>query len=591
MKKTRIVSHLGYSDLFKTFQRNGLVLFANSLKTTIDFEKQIYCLLESMDPVELIQFSSFLNMICQTCTAEMSMVRGLTLLIETKVLPANARLSNKIVFHRENLLNLIGQIIEKKIQGNQQLTGRGYLENQNKYCQAILFNNDLLSLETGDSSDTPLQSILRNYFIKEWPYYYLLDIARNINKYRILRYRYCYESLLPLLEEAERKNLEECIYIFKEKTGVSIQDYIRTLDKLFVWFLEMPYQNTQKPVPVGQQKYGFDFLDIRTFYIDAQNFKGDPSFIKIIDSLARDFDAFKKSVAVEKSRTVGPITGYNRNVRVFFENPIFKISEGYYCIIDLKFLIDNVCGGLLFRVVGEGEKLKKYKPAYGRLMEEYFKFLIENIFKDAKISFGGGVGVDAIIEDGDKVFVIEFTTEYYCQSSLYNPTSQGFVDDAYRLLFNTGKSDPRSRGKSDKGKLIKLEEYIKKEKEKDKTKTKTITPILVTENILGDKDLFNSFGNFYDTEIKNKKLVNLEDNPPLFLCLDDLETFWSFFEPEQAVESLADFTKEWIPSNKGPQFHNATAGIIKFVKEKRGEAIVINKEFCEFFTLKRIFKK
>lgn len=588
MKEPRIVSHLGYSGLFKTFKRNGLVLFTDSLKTPDDIEKQIYYLLESMNPVELIQFSSFLNMICQTCTTDMSMVRGLTLLIETKILPANARLSNKIVFHRENLLNLIGQIIEKKIQGNQQLTGRGYLGNQNKYCQAILFNNDLLSLETSNSSDTDIQSILRNYFIKEWPYYYLLDIARNINKYRILRYRYCYESLLLLVEATERKNLEECINIFKEKTGASIQDYMRVLDKLFVWFLEMPYQNTRKPVSAGQQKYGFDFLDIKTFYIDAKNFEGDDSFVRIVDCLSRDLDDFKKAIEAEKNRGIGQITGYNRNIRIFFENPIFKISEGYYCIVDLKFLIDNACGGLLFRVVGEGKKLKKYKPAYGRLMEEYFKFLIKSIFKDAKILFGGGAGADAIIESGDKLFVIEFTTEYYCQSSLYNPSSQGFIDDAYRLLFNLGKSDPRSRGKSDKGKLIKLEEYIKKEKEKDKTKT--IIPILVTENILGDRDLFNNFDNFYDTEIKDKKLINLEENPPLFLCLDDLETFWSFFKPKQAVEGLADFAKEWIPSKKGPQFHNATVGISRFVERKRGEAIIINGEFCDFFSLKKVFK-
>ncbi len=586
MRETRVVTHLGYTELFKTFERKGVVLFSSSLKTVNDIEDQIQYLLESMNPVELIQFTSFLNMICQTGTAKMTMIRGVTFLEESKVVPKGTRLLNKIVFHRENLLNLISQIIEKKIQGIQPLTGRGHIENQNKYCKAILFNNDLLGVETNGLSSSVEENFLREYFIREWPHYYLFDLARDVNRRRILRYRYCYEILLQQLEGIEKDNMEECIKAFEEKSGVSLQEYMKVLNKLFTWFCEMPYQNIKNPPASGQPKFGFDFMNIYSFYIDSKKFVGDPSFIKIIDNLSSDLDTLREAVEKESERDRDLITGYNKNIRVFFNNPIFKISDDYYCVVDMKFLLDNACGGLLFRVVGDGNDLRKFKPAYGRLMEEYFKFLVRNIFKSAKITFGGGAGADAIVEQADKILVIEFTTEYYRQSSLYNSTSQGFIDDVYRILFNDGKSDTRSRGKADKGKLIKLEGYI----EKSKSEGKIIVPVLVTENILGDHDLINAFSNLYDTEIANKNLVNLQQNPPLFLCLDDLETFWALFEPKESVKGFTDFAKEWIPANKGPQFHNASAGISRFVEKQKGETIVTNSDYADFFSPKQIFK-
>ncbi|MDR4508462.1 MAG: hypothetical protein MRJ65_09560 [Candidatus Brocadiaceae bacterium] len=61
-----IFTHLKYTELFDSFERNGIILPSSSLKTTEDLEAQIEYLLQKMNPVELIQFSSFLNMICQS---------------------------------------------------------------------------------------------------------------------------------------------------------------------------------------------------------------------------------------------------------------------------------------------------------------------------------------------------------------------------------------------------------------------------------------------------------------------------------------------------------------------------------------------
>jgi len=280
------------------------------------------------------------------------------------------------------------------------------------------------------------------------------------------------------------------------------------------------------------------------------------------------------------------ISGYNKHIQVFFDNPVFKTSNNHYCIIDLKFILENACGGLLWRLRTQ-ENLQDYKSAYGYLMEEYFKFLVKSIFKNAKITFDDSSRADAIVEQDDTILVIEFTTEYYRLSSLYNNSSDKFLDDAYRILFNTGAEDPRGRDKRDRGKLLKLNDYV----EEIKQNGKTIIPVLITENLLGNPDLFNDFSGFYDLEMSNKNLSNLETFKPVFLCLDDMETFWGLHEPKNAVEGFAEFAKDWIVTDKGPQFHNASSGIYRFVEKQRGEVKIINKEFAEFFSPKKIYKK
>ena len=581
--ETKIVTYLTYSELFETFEKGGILIPTNTLKTVEDFEKQIEYLLHEMNPTELIQFSSFLNMICQTRATDPTMVRGISLLEESGVIARGRGFSNKIVFHRENILNLIGQILSRKIQGDQQLTGIGHAANQKKYSEAILLNNDLLNVETRSGGSTR-GVFLRDHFIREWPHYYLPDIAHLIYGHKLVRYRFCYESLLPTLEAADKVEMNAGITAFEQKSGVSLSAYMKVLRGLYTWFFETPIHYKKNPLTPSQPRLGFDFTNIGSFYIQASQFKEDPSFLATVDLLSRDIDAFRIASDQAAQRKRDPISGYNKNIRIFFDNPIFKISEGLYCITDLKFIIENVCGGLLWRVKSE-DSLQNFKSAYGRLMEKYFQFLISNIFKGAKVNFGENAGADAIVEYEDTILVMEFTTEYYRFSSLYNSTCDEFLDDAYRILFNAGKEDPRARSKSDKGKLLKLNQYI----ENNKSAGKKIVPVLITENFLGNHDLLNEFDSFYDSEIVDKKLSNLIGKPPLFLCLDDLETFWSLFDPSEAVEAFSRFSDYWIPKNKGPLFHNPSSAMCEFVKDVQGkEPTVSNHDFSDFFSPKQL---
>ncbi|MEX2305001.1 MAG: hypothetical protein WD595_02300, partial [Waddliaceae bacterium] len=516
------------------------------------------------------------------------LVRSVSLLEQTGLIKRGTGLKNRIVFHRDNILNLIGQILEKDLSGTELMTGTGDIANARKYTQAVLLNNDLLNLETSDSPLSSKEMIMRDYFIREWPHYYMRDISNNIYKHRIVRYQHCYENLLPKLGDTHKKIMSDAIQDFEKDVGVSLSDYLHVVTGLYGWFLDWPLKrdkDKEEGKDAGEQTFGFNFQNIDSFYINTQAFSKDPTFIPIIDALSRNIQDLRTSIEEEKNRR-DTINGYNKYTRVFFDNPVFKISDDRYCIIDLKFVLENACGGLLWRLRSQ-ENIQNYKSAYGYLMEEYFKFLINKIFDGAKITFDDSTGVDAVIEQDDNILVIEFTTEYYRLASLYDDSADGFVNDAYRILFNSGAEDPRGRGKSDEGKLIKLNNYVENLKQDDKK----IIPILVTENFIGNPDLLDEFSNLYTQEVTKKNLTNLQENKPLFLCLDDLEVFWGLFETKDAVNGLVSFTEYWNPLDKGPQFHNASSGVCRYVESQRdGEARISNKEYAEFFAPKNIYK-
>lgn len=584
--KTTIATYLTYTELFRAFERSGIILPSSFLETTDEIEAQIGYLLQEINPVELVQFSSFLNMICQSSGSDISMTQGIGLLKEARLIPQYASLVNRFLFHRENLLNLIGQIVSRDIKGTNRLTGAGHLTSQQQYVRAILLINDLINSQTNNSAGSSMEALLKDHLIREWPHYYNPDVSKTVYGHRIVRYRYCYETLLPTLKESNRQMMQNAISAFEKKVGVSLQDYIHVISSLFGWFLDLPIRQ-QKNLPApGEARFGFDFQNINSFYIDSEKFKDDPSFIKSIDILSKDITAFQARAEEERNRERDPVRGCNELVRVFFDNPVFRISDGFYCILDLKFVLESVCGGLLWRLRTQ-EKIQDFKSAYGHLMEAYFQFLIRSIFGDAKITFGEGRGADAIVEKEDKIFVIEFTTEYYRMSSLYNHSSEGFLDDAYRILFNTGVNDRRGRNKKDKGKMLKLNDYVGKIQQEGKV----VIPVLVTENLIGDPALFNRFSGFYDMHISDKNLSHLQKNPPVFLCLDDLEIFWGLYDANDAVDGFVDFAKDWITADKGPHFHSGTVGICRFVEKRRGgEARISNEGFAEFFSPTKIYR-
>ena len=69
-----------------------------------------------------------------------------------------------------------------------------------------------------------------------------------------------------------------------------------------------------------------------------------------------------------------------------------------------------------------------------------------------------------------------------------------------------------------------------------------------------------------------------------------LRYFGACFETKDAVSGLAGFAEYWNPLDKGPQFHNASSGICRYVESQcDGKAIIINKEYADFFAPKNIY--
>lgn len=128
----------------------------------------------------------------------------------------------------------------------------------------------------------------------------------------------------------------------------------------------------------------------------------------------------------------------------------------------LKLGFEGVCSGFIWHLDNiSPTNFKHIKDKYGSLLEEYFIFLLKEIFKNKSISttYKNEGKPDALLQIDNYIIIFEFTTEYYRFTSLYNNENQDFRDDLYKMLFNEGKSDMRGRGKKDKGKFFKLNTY------------------------------------------------------------------------------------------------------------------------------------
>ena len=307
----------------------------------------------------------------------------------------------------------------------------------------------------------------------------------------------------------------------------------------------------QKNIQIGKNwnPSALIIRNIKTFYINKDNFN--ESFINLIDHLSIDIEKMKQKFLTDKRRY--EIEGFYKYIQNLFDNPIFKIDDNNYCIIDLKFLFDGVCSGFLWHLNRiSPTKFEQIKDQYGQLLEEYFIFLLKEIFKNKSISSTNKDEgkPDAFLHYNDYILIFKFTTEYYRFASLYNTEKQDFLDDLYKILFNEGKNDPRGRGKKDKGKFLKLNTYIEEQKDEGKK----IIPVLVTENYLGDYDLINEFDEFIDKEISKKNLNNLIKYKPLIINLDDLEMFWSISDSNNAEKELICYIESWEKEKKN-SFH------------------------------------
>ena len=233
--KTDTVTYLTYEKLFRDIQKDNLIIPISYLNEIKNIDDLISDIIKNFNSVEAISYSSFLNATIQTLNINEILKLGLE---EIK----NIKLTNKshdkgVLFYRDNLLYFISQIIIKGESGNLRVTGPENASNSRDYYKSLL----LISSKLNRSIINEKQTVLKDYFIREYPYYYDPESLYNTYSTRIKRYWYIYNHLLPNLNGQSKNNFCDIIKLLEETAQISLKDYFDVLEKVLEWFLGVPY--------------------------------------------------------------------------------------------------------------------------------------------------------------------------------------------------------------------------------------------------------------------------------------------------------------------------------------------------------------
>lgn len=581
MPNTKIMTFVGYSDLFSYIKKGTLLVPKSYLEKDDNIDGLINNIIDNFYTPEAISYSSFLNTIVQTHEPNDTQQIGWNELRQCKLVDNDNKAG--IVFHRDNLLYMIAQLIRKEKIGNVKITGQKTINSAADYYKTLLLISDKRAFKPPESLSK--QFFIRDYFLRAYPYYYLPDIVEKIYKMRFQRYGYIYTDLISKLNSIQKDRVDkvsEGVELITKEFNLSLKEYFHVLTGIFNWFLIVPNAKRENSENEKLKTWGFDPKNIESYYIRKKNFGEDSDLFVLVRKLSHILNDFKQKLQTVRR---DPIKGFYRDFQAFFDYPIFKIDDESYCIIDLKFLLEGMCAGFIWRINEISPKnLQEIRAQYGYLLEEYFVGLLKKIFGDSSVTRPCGNGEpDAILETDSHIFIFEFTIEYYRFASLYNESLDLLQEDVYRLLFNEGKDDKASRGKKDKGKFYKLNNYL----QKHANSSKKVVPILVTENYFGDYEMLDELDGQISKKINNKNLTQLIEHKPLILNMDDLEFFWRVSNSAYAAEQFSVFVNNWQQlKDKGPYSYN----FLYFMSENHQEE-EINNNSSGFFNWNEFVNK
>ncbi len=567
--ETKIITFISYQTLFNHVQKNGLLLPISYINSDENIDALIADIANDFESIEAISYSSFLNAMVQTYKADDIKYWGWNELKHCRLV--SEKESKGIVFHRDNLLHMLGILIDKESLGTKKITGQKTFENAAEYYKALLLINSKKVFHPPEQFTE--QTLLKDTFLRSYPYYYFPDIVESIYRVRLQRYWYIYHALIDGLQEEKINLIKDGLKKITESYSLSLNEYFYGLVGVFGWFLQTPVLKNADSTSKEAQKLGFNHKNLESFYIRRRNFGEANSTFTLVERLAKDLNGLKENLHMQRK---DPLEGFYKFFRTFFDCPIYKIDANNYCIIDLKFLLEGICSGFLWKIKEISSlDIGKVKTQYGYLLEKYFVHLLKRIFGEGSVKEECAEGEpDAIVETDQYIIIFEFTIEYYRFTSLYSEDGKRFAEDVQRLLFNKGEGDQHSRKKKDKGKFFKLNSYVQKFAD---TK-KTIIPILVTESYFGDSELLERFDGCISKGIEENGLNNLKGNTPLILNLDDIELFWRISNSKKAVEQFTGLINQWNQLGKGKgQYHFSFSYFISKSDEK------IDNDFKNFF--------
>ncbi|HHF7365106.1 TPA: hypothetical protein ACPSKY_000197 [Legionella bozemanae] len=562
-----LISYWNYEELFNTVTKGSLILPLYYLNDDKFIDEFISELIHDFESIESISYSSFLNMVSQTQEVERIIQITNKELRYLNISPIVAK--QGILFHRTNLLYVTTLLI-KKIKGSKSITGNNK-EGTKKYLKALSLINNKLGFRSGNTD-----RFILSYLIRDHPFCYYPEITQNFYIRWMSRYWNIYKEI-----KNESNKISEAIECLEKKINLSVENYFFVIAKLFAWFMYLPMHSQ------NVNKNGFSFENPNTFYIDDRKFPNDTKFISLIKIMSHDIEdmrSFFLSKAFEDEKMSRNFDSTYQDLMKFFNKPLFKIDNHHYCILDFKFLIEGICSGFIWQLHEmKIANLPELRAQYGFFLEKYFRNLLSKYFKLEHKN--DQYGPDAVVISGNNILLFEFTVEYYRIGSLYSSAMDDFFSDLEKILFNPKKNG--IRGKKDPGKFIKLDGYVRKYL--STSQEINIIPILVTEKYLGDYHLLNWDG-LLTKKITSLKLDNLIKEPPLILCLDDLELFWSFICSEDKTKAANEFIScinSWKNCPKQDFLYNFSFFLSTYFKDIEK----LNAEYTNFFSFPKFLQK
>lgn len=297
MPSTKLFAIKSYQSLFPCIEKGGLLIPSSYLNEDKNIDSLVNHIIENFDSKEGISYSSFLNAIVQTSEPQETQKNGWKELKLCKIV--NNDNNSGIVFHRNNLLYMVAQLIRKDKIGNERITGPKNMDNAASYYKSLLFINGKSAFRP--PKPQPEQILLRDYFLREYPYYYRPDMVEHVYEMRFQRYWYIYNNLLKQFDDRKTDKIKEGIELITRELSISLKDYFDVMVGMFTWFLRVPNVKRRNPTNDDSKKLnGFNPKNPESFYIRKQSFGEEHDLIKLVTKLSRNLYNFKQKL--EKPR-------------------------------------------------------------------------------------------------------------------------------------------------------------------------------------------------------------------------------------------------------------------------------------------------
>ncbi|HFK5879044.1 TPA: hypothetical protein ACGYSL_002972 [Legionella pneumophila] len=495
-------TYLTLHDLKTPSSNNGIILPCIDDFSSENLEYWALEYIKDFEPCQLIEFSSWLNMIFSVKGINASeFFQFQNHLLQQTGWPT---FNHKILFHRYNTLSLIGLAAKhiKTLKGKVCLSANS-LGDCGKYIVALAILNCHIHNE---------HDFIRQ-LIRDYPNYLHSDFVKRIYFNRIIK------SYL-LFTHQGNSDWDNLISSFEKKTKLEIKQIV----KYIAGFWQYYFSN-------------FNLTRAKTFFINDSKFKKALPIIKYLSTTTSELGNKLSSQNIEL---------YNVPIETVLR-PIMHKEKGIRFPMDFLSIIDTN-GALAYEIFkqcyysekkgSEQEQYKTYKDKiYSVVSEDIFINLIKRIFPKnfEETRYQPGYP-ECIVKDDASIILFEYTTQ---EPGYYTIFSQDIsqVKKKYSNILIC-----RTTQKNSKAKFDQISNQIGLLK--TKYPGKSIFPILVTDNHFGDFDLLNEMDYFLTRAICEKKLQNLQENKITILSMDDI--FFIFrYEEANLLSNLTQKLALW----------------------------------------------